>query len=112
MNVKEFERLIGKYYGYVVDMEGSGVEILDALFVRDKIQGILDRSLPEDKVPPSLYERLYELDGLLWEERRTFLVVLGEAELQHARRQQRSPRSRWWWYLDELKPSPQPERSA
>ena len=31
-----------------------------------------------------------------------------ELELAYARQQQRSPRSHWWWYLDELKALPQP----
>lgn len=108
MNAQELERLVRKYYGYVVDMEGSGVEILDLLFVRDKIQSILEQSQPEDEISASLYERLHELDQLLWEERDTFLLVLGERELRQARQQQRSPRSHWWWYLDELKVLPQP----
>lgn len=110
MNVRELERLVRKYYGYVADMEGSGVEILDMLFVRDKIQRILDQSLPEDEIPTSLYERLHELDQLLWEERGTFLLVIGERELEYARQQQHSPRSHWWWYLDELKALPQPSK--
>lgn len=110
MNVPELERLVRKYYGYVADPEGSGVEILDMLFVRDKIQRILDQSLPGDEIPISLYERLHELDQLLWEERGTFLLVIGERELEYARQQQRSPRSHWWWYLDELKALPQPSK--
>jgi hypothetical protein len=108
MNVQELERLVKKYYGYVIDMEGAGVEILDLLFVRDGIQDILDQSRPEDEIPASLYERLHELDQLLWEERGTLLMVLGERELRHARGQRHSPRSHWWWYLDELKVLPQP----
>jgi len=107
MSVQELERLVRKFYGYVVDLEGSGVEILDILFVRDKIQRILDQSPPEDEIPTSLYEHIHELDRLLWEERETFLMVIGEQELKHARQQQRSPRSHWWWYLDELKALPQ-----
>ena len=110
MKVRELERLVRKYYGYVADMEGSGVEILDTLFVRDKIQRILDQSLPEDEIPASLYERIHELDRLLWEERETFLMVIGEQELEYARQQQHSPRSHWWWYLDELKALPQPSK--
>jgi hypothetical protein len=107
MSVQELERLVRKFYGYVVDLEGSGVEIIDILFVRDKIQRILDQSPPEDEIPTSLYEHIHELDRLLWEERETFLMVIGEQELKHARQQQRSPRSHWWWYLDELKTLPQ-----
>jgi len=30
-------------------------------------------------------------------------MVVGEKELEHAREQQKSPRSHWWWYIDELK---------
>jgi hypothetical protein len=108
MNVQELERLVRKYYGYAGDMEGSGIEILDMLFVRDKIQDILDQSRPEDRIPASLYERLHELDQLLWEERETFLLVFGERELGYTRGQRCSPRSHWWWYLDELKILPQP----
>ena len=102
MNVQELERLIRKYYGYVADMEGSGVEILDMLFVRDKIQKILDQGRPADELSPSLYERLRELDQWLWGEREAFLMVIGKRELKHARQQDQSPRSHWWWYLDEL----------
>ncbi len=108
MSMQELKRLARKYYGYVLDMEGSGVEILDMLFVRDKIQGILDQSLPEDRIPSSLYERLHQLDRLLWQERETFLMVIGKQELKYARQRHHSPRSHWWWYLDELQMRPQP----
>ena len=110
MSVQELERLVRKYYGYVADLEGSGVETFDLLFVRDKIQSILDKSTPEKDIPGSLYERVHGLDRLLWDERETFLMVVGEKELRHARQQQRSRRSHWWWYLNELKALPQPIR--
>ena len=106
MSVQELERLVRKYYGYVADLEGSGGEAFDLLFVRDKIQRILEESMPEEEIPTPLFERLHELDDLLWAEREAFLMVVGERELQHARKQQRSPRSRWWWYLDALKTRP------
>jgi hypothetical protein len=35
-------------------------------------------------------------------------MVLGQEELRHARRGQGSPRSHWWWYLDELEAPPEP----
>jgi len=108
MNWQELERLVRKYYGYVADLEGSGVEVFDLLFVRDKIQGILDKSGPEEQIPTSVFEQIYELDRALWAESETFRMVVGDRELQHARQQQRSPRSHWWWYLDELKTLPQP----
>ena len=108
MNAPELERLVRKYYGYVADLEGSGVEVLDLLFVRDEIQRILDKSGPEEQMPLSVLEQIYELDLALWAEGEVFRMVVGEKELQHARQQQRSPRSHWWWYLDELKPRPQP----
>lgn len=110
MNMQELERLVRKYYGYVADLEGSGAEAFDLLFVRDKIQCILDESSPEEQIPGSLFEHIHELDRLLWAERETFQMVVGEEELRHARQQQRSPRSRWWWYMDELKALPQPIR--
>ncbi|HEY85333.1 MAG TPA: hypothetical protein G4N96_09510 [Chloroflexi bacterium] len=106
MNEELLQQLIRKYYGHIIDMEGSGAEILELLFVRDKIQQILDQSLPEDKLSLSLYGHLYELDQSLWQERETFLVVLGEQMLKHAREQRLSPRSHWWWYLDELRMAP------
>ena len=71
--------------------------------MRDKIQAILEKSTPETEIPGSLFERIYELDRLLWSERETFLMVVGEKELRYARQQQCSPRAHWWWYLDELK---------
>ena len=108
MNIAELDRLVHKYYGYVADLEGSGVEVLDLLFVRDKIQSILERLTPDEELPSSLYEHIYELDALLWAERSTLLLVLGEEELRHARREQGSPRSHWWWYVDELKVPPEP----
>ncbi len=46
MSVQELERLVRKYYGYVADLEGSGGEAFDLLFVRDKIQRILEESRP------------------------------------------------------------------
>lgn len=108
MNIEALERLVRKYYGYVADMEGSSIEILDLLFVRDKIQKFLSESGPDKEIPGLLYEQIYELDRLLWEERDNFLIVIGEKELHHARRQQAAARSHWWWYLDELKTTPQP----
>ena len=105
----ELEVLVRKYYGYIADLEGSGVEALDLLFVRDKIQRILDQSKPDAPISSALYGRIHELDDLLWRERHTFLTVIGEKELQHARDEQRSPRSHWWWYLDELQLPPEKE---
>lgn len=102
MNLQELERLVRKYYGYVADLEGSGVEALDLLFVRDKIQHILDASGPEEQIPPAIFAQIHELDQALWAESEAFCAVIGDRELQHARRQQRSPRSHWWWYLDGL----------
>ena len=108
MNWQELERLVRKYYGYVADLEGSGVEVFDLLLVRDRIQRILDKSGPEEQIPTSAFEQIYELDWLLWAESETFCMVVGDRELQHARQQQHSPRSHWWWYLDELRTVPQP----
>ena len=108
MNGQEMERLVRKYYGYVADLEGSGIEALDLLFVRDKIQQLLDASGPEEQIPIPLFEQIHDLDQALWAESETFRMVVGDRELQHARRQQHSPRSHWWWYLDELKATPQP----
>lgn len=105
--VKELKRLTGKYYGYVADMEGVGIEVVEMLYVRDKIRRILDQLLPESEVSGSLYERIHELDRVLWENRHIFLMAMGERELRHARQQNRSPRSHWWWYLDQLKSPPQ-----
>lgn len=108
MNGQELERLVRKYYGYVADLEGSGVETFDLLFVRDKIQQILDASGPEAQIPVATFERIHELDRALWAESETFCMVVGEQELQHARRQRGTPRSHWWWYLDELQTLPRP----
>lgn len=102
----ELKRLLRKYYGYVADLEGSGVEAFDLLSVRDKIQYILDNSRPDDALPAALCEQVYRLDDALWRQRVRFLAVIGHRELRHARRQQNSPRSHWWWYLDELKLHP------
>ena len=110
MSIEKLERLVRKYYGYVIDFEGSGVEILDMLFVRDRIEQILDQTLPENEIPASHYDRIFELDRLLWEEIDSFLRVIGRQELKHAREQRKSPRSHWWWYLDELRAFPQPLR--
>lgn len=107
MNGTDLERLVRKYYGYVADLEGSKVEVLDLLFVRDKIQSVLDQLTPEEAVSSAVYERIYELDAVLWEERNTFLMVMGEQELRHAREGGGSPRSHWWWYLDVLKAPPE-----
>lgn len=108
MNWNELDRLVRKYYGYVADLEGSGVEALDLLFVRDKIQSILDASGPEEQIPGAIYEQIHDLDRALWAESDTLRMVVGDRELRHARRQQNSPRSHWWWYLDELRAFPQP----
>ena len=101
--VDELEKLSQKYYGYVADLEGSRIEILDLLFVRDRIQGILEQMKPDEPIPQPLYERIHTLDALLCQARHTFLMVIGQKELEYARAQQKSPRSHWWWYLDELK---------
>ena len=111
MNWQELERLVRKYYGYVADLEGSGVEALDLLFVRDRIQRILDKTGPEAQIPRLIFEQIYELDHVLWTESETFRMVVGDRELQLARQQQRSPRSHWWWYLDELQMMPQPRQN-
>lgn len=110
MNTHELERLARKYYGYVADLEGSGIEAFDLLFVRDKIQQILDGSTTETPVPPTVYEQIFEMDRLLWQEQETFLTVVGKQELEYARRQQDSRRSHWWWYIDELAAPPAPSQ--
>jgi hypothetical protein len=111
MNWQELERLVRKYYGYVADLEGSGVEALDLLSVRDRIQRILDKTGPEAQIPRLIFEQIYELDRVLWAESETFRMVVGDRELQLARQQERSPRSHWWWYLDELQMLPQPRQN-
>jgi len=73
------------------------------LFARDRIQDILENIKPDESVPQPLYEKIYVLDELMWQERRSFLIVIGEKELKRAREQQKSPRSHLWWYIDELK---------
>jgi len=103
---EQFERLLRKYYGYVADLEGAGVEILDLLAIRDQIQFFLEQSTPESVLPQRLYNQVYQLDDVLWQEKGAFLQVIGERELRHARFQRQSPRSHWWWYLDQLKASP------
>jgi len=108
MNTTEqLERLLRKYYGYVADLEGTGVEILDLLASRDQIQLLLEQSTPESVLPQRLYNQVYQLDDVFWRERGVFLQVIGERELRHARVQRQSPRSHWWWYLDQLKAPPQ-----
>ncbi len=103
MNVQDqLEKLLHKYYGYVADLEGSGLEILDLLFVRDSIQAILDQSRPATEFSTALYSQVYQLDALLWQQKNLFLQVIGEQELRHARGQQQSLRSHWWWYLDQM----------
>ncbi len=52
MSVAALERLVHKYDGYVADLEGSGVAVLDLLFVRDRIQAILHRLTPDAALPP------------------------------------------------------------
>jgi len=101
--IGELKKLTRKYYGYIADLEGSAVEVLDLLFVRDRIQSILDKIKPNDTIPQPLYEWIYTLDSLLWQEKRSFLTVVGEKELEYAREQHKIPRSHWWWYIDELK---------
>jgi hypothetical protein len=101
--IDELKKLTQKYYGYLADLESSSVEALDLLFVRDRIMGILEKIGPDETIPQLLYEWIYALDHLLWQQRHSFLMVVGEKELEYAREQQKSPRSHWWWYIDELK---------
>jgi len=101
--IGELEKLTRKYYGYIADLEGSSIEAFDLLFVRDRIQSILEKIRPNDIIPQPLYEWVHTLDSLLLQERHSFLTVVGERELKHAREQHKIPRSLWWWYLDELK---------
>ena len=103
---EQFEKLMRKYYGYVDDLEGAGVEILEMLFVRDHIQEILEQSSPKTAFPQRLYNQVYQLDDMLWQHKNTFLQVVCERELRHARLRRQSPRSHWWWYLDQLKVAP------
>ena len=80
MSVAALERLVHKYYGYVADLEGSGVEVLDLLCVRDTIHTILHRLTPDAALPTSLSARIDDLDALLRAERSTFLMVVGQEE--------------------------------
>ena len=64
--IDELKKLTPKYYGYVADLKGSSLEALDLLFVRDRIQGILEKIRPDEPSPQPLYEWIYALDHLLW----------------------------------------------
>jgi len=98
----QLEKLLHTYYGYIADLEGSAPEILDMLFVRDAIQSVLEQSTPATEMPGALDSRVYQLDALLWQQRSLFLQVMGEDVLDHARGQQQSLRSHWWWYMDQI----------
>ena len=47
MSVAALARLVRQDDGYVADVEGSGVAVLDLLFVRDTMQTILNRLTPD-----------------------------------------------------------------
>ncbi|MBK7202928.1 hypothetical protein [Candidatus Amarolinea dominans] len=69
---EQLERLLRKYYGYVADLEGAGVEILDLLAIRDQIQLLLEQSTPESVLSQRLYNQVYQLDDVFWRERDVF----------------------------------------
>lgn len=67
------KELIEKYKGYILDPEGNAVEIMEMLFVREKIQDFLESPDQITIIPPELHRTVMELDDQLWHNIDTFL---------------------------------------
>jgi len=98
MNWQELERLVRKYYGYVGDLEGSGVEVFDFSSCVTKSRGSWTRLDREEQIPTSVFEQIYELDRVLWQRARSSAWSLGIGNY-HMPATAAQPRSNWWWYL-------------
>lgn len=103
--MERIEKLVEKYRGYILDPEGNAVEIMEMLFIREKIQDFLENPNKIAGVSPKLHRIVMELDDQLWHNIDNYLEIIGEFELKTARSKLGTPpRFHWWWYLDDLVP--------
>ncbi len=106
---RELAFLVKKYRQYVNDIGTLDVVTDETLYVRSKLQQLLDD--PANAAEASKYlAEVSRLDDLLKAKAEVLLRDLG-ATLRHYRKVRPRPPSHWWWYLDKLvQPQPAPRR--
>jgi hypothetical protein len=92
--------LVEKYAIYVNDLGTLGVVTDETLYVRSKLQQLLDDTTNAAEASKYLAE-VSRLDEALKSKAELLLRNLGTT-LRHYRKVQPRPPSHWWWYLDKL----------
>ena len=93
----ELLQLIGKYEGYIVGIGDLGVEAVELLLVRDKIESYLTQE--STPIPPKFLARVMELDILLKKKMDTLVSEFSSEEMTHFQKTVQKPLTHWWWHI-------------
>jgi len=97
MNTKELEKLVSKYEGYILSMGELGIEAVELLSVRDKIENYLTKVY--DVIPIHILAEIMRLDLIFKEEFEIFRKEFSQEEVAHFQKSVRKSATHWWWHL-------------
>lgn len=97
MNTKELEKLVSKYEGYLLSLSELGIEAVELLSVRDKIEEYLVEGY--DIIPIHILAEIMRLDLTFKEEFEIFRKEFSQKEVVHFQRNVKKPATHWWWHL-------------
>jgi len=97
MNTKELEKLVSKYEGYLLSVGELGIEAVELLSVRDKIEEYLIEGY--DIIPIHILAEIMQLDLIFKEEFEIFRKEFSQEEVAHFQRSVKKSATHWWWNL-------------
>ena len=97
MNTKELEKLVSKYEGYLLSLGELGVEAVELLSVRDKIEEYLIEGY--DIIPIHILAEIMQLDLIFKEEFEIFRREFSQEEITHFHKNVKKSATHWWWHL-------------
>ena len=97
MNMKELEKLVSKYEGYLLSVGELGIEAVELLSVRDKIEEYLIEGY--DIIPIHILAEIMQLDLIFKEEFEIFRREFSQEEIAHFQRSVKKSATHWWWHL-------------
>ncbi|HIE30616.1 TPA: hypothetical protein EYP66_25435 [Candidatus Poribacteria bacterium] len=100
MNTKELEKLVSKYEGYLLSRGELGIEAVELLSVRDKIEEYLIKAY--DIIPIHILAEIMRLDLIFKEEFEIFRKEFSPKEVAHFQKSVKMPATHWWWHLSKV----------
>ena len=97
MNAKELKKFVGKYEGYLLSIGELGIEAVELLSVRDKIENYLTKVY--DVIPIHILVEIMRLDLIFKEEFEIFRKEFSQEEVAHFQQSVRKSATHWWWHL-------------